>query len=217
MIAVGLRRAGMAVVALLVCAAAHSEPDIRANALFDGRAMLTIDGQPRMLRPGQRSQEGVTLVSSSSREAVIEYDGQRRTLTLSREIGASYAAAHRRQLAIPRSQHGQYRVGGAINGHQTPLLVDTGANVVALSGEDAKRMGIDYRAEGTPTSVQTAGGVVQAWAVVLDRVDSGGILVRNVQATVIEGAHPSPPLLGMSWLSRVSMREDQGVLYLQER
>ena len=47
--------------------------------------------------------------------------------------------------------------------------------------------------------------------------DRSGILVRNVQATVIEGAHPSPPLLGMSWLARVGMREDGGVLYLQER
>jgi aspartyl protease family protein len=158
----------------------------------------------------------VKLVSSSAREAVIEIGGRTRTLGLSREVGAAYAEPSRRQVAVPRNEHGQYRVGGTINGHATTLLVDTGANVVALSGDDARRMGIDYRRDGTRTAVRTASGVVPAWDVMLDRVETGGILVRNVQASVIEGAHPSPPLLGMSWLARVGMREESGVLYLQE-
>ena len=213
----GTTRGCLGVMLLSVALVAAAQPDIRANALFDGRAMLTIDGKAQMLRAGQSSPEGVRLVSATAREAVVEFQGRRQTLSLSREIGAAYAAAERRKLAVPRNPHGQYRVGGTINGHSTTLLVDTGANVVALSGDDAKRMGIDFRKEGTPTTVRTAGGVVQAWAVMLDRVESGGILVRNVQATVIEGAHPAPPLLGMSWLSRVGMREDQGVLYLEER
>jgi aspartyl protease family protein len=53
--------------------------------------------------------------------------------------------------------------------------------------------------------------------VTLDRVEIAGIVVRNVAASVLEGAHPDPALLGMSWLSRVGMREDSGVLYLEER
>ena len=42
-------------------------------------------------------------------------------------------------------------------------------------------------------------------------------MVRNVQATVIEGPHPEPALLGMSWLQRVGLREESGVMYLRER
>lgn len=215
-----MNRAWARVVCAILLAGAgalRAEPLVVANALFEGRALLTIDGQARMLRVGQRSPEGVRLLSASASEAVVEVGGQRRTLTLSREIGAAYVEPARRQVAVPRNAHGQYRVGGTINGHSTTLLVDTGANVVALSSADAGRMGIDYRRDGTPSAVRTAAGVVPAWSVTLDRVETGGILVRNVQATVIEGAHPSPPLLGMSWLSRVGLREEQGVLYLQER
>jgi aspartyl protease family protein len=201
----------------LVGAGAVAQPLVTANGLFDGRALLTIDGRAQMLRAGQVSPEGVRLVSSTAREAVIEIDGRRQTLVLSREIGAAYTAPARRQVPVPRNEHGQYRVGGSINGHATMLVVDTGANVVALSGADARRMGIDYRRDGTRTVVGTASGVVEAWNVTLARVETGGILVRNVQASVIEGEHPSPPLLGMSWLSRVGMREEAGVLYLQER
>ena len=196
--------------------AAAAERLILANALFDGRAMLTIDGRTRMLREGQRSPEGVQLVSATASEAVIEVDGKRQTLALSREVGAAYQAPARRELAIPRNAQGQYRVGGSVNGHATTLLVDTGADVVALSGAEARRMGIDFRGNGQHGAANTAGGLVEAWGVTLERVETGGIVVRNVPATVIEGEHPSPALLGMSWLKRVGMREDGGVLYLQE-
>jgi aspartyl protease family protein len=58
---------------------------------------------------------------------------------------------------------------------------------------------------------------VQAWSVTLDRVEVAGIVVRNVAASVIEGDYPTQLLLGMSWLGRVTMREEHGVLYLEER
>jgi aspartyl protease family protein len=104
-----------------------------------------------------------------------------------------------------------------VNGSQLSFMVDTGANVVALSGVDADRLGIDYRGRGERTSVLTAAGPSAAWAMSLDRVEVSGILVRNVRATVIEGPHPEPALLGMSWLQRVGLREESGVMYLRER
>ena len=202
----------------LLCSTAATalERLIVANALFDGRAMLSIDGHARMLRAGQRSPEGVQLVSATAHEAVIEVDGKRQTLALSHEVGAAYQAPARREFAVPRNAQGQYRVGGRVNGHATTLLVDTGADVVALSGAEASRMGIDFRRNGQRGAANTAGGLVEAWGITLERVETGGIVVRNVPATVIEGEHPTPALLGMSWLTRVGMREDAGVLYLQE-
>jgi aspartyl protease family protein len=38
-----------------------------------------------------------------------------------------------------------------------------------------------------------------------------------VRASVLEGSYPTRALLGMSWLGRVSMREENGVLYLGEK
>ena len=200
----------------LAAPAGAAELLIVASALFEGRAMLTIDGETRMLRAGQTSPEGVKLVSASAREAVIEVDGKRRTLQPGRYTGGGFETPERRQVSVPRNALGQYRVGGSINGHAVTLLVDTGAYVVALSGTEATRLGIDYRS-GTRTAVVTAAGPVVAWEVMLDRVELSGILVRNVQATVLEGVFPQPALLGMSFLSRVALREEGGVLYLQER
>jgi aspartyl protease family protein len=190
---------------------------VRANALFEGKALLTIEGTPRLLRAGEVSPEGVRLVSASAREAVIEIDGKRERLALSREVGARFEEPERREVAVSRNPGGEYRVAGSINGRQLMFVVDTGANVVALSGVEAERLGIDPRREGEPAVVQTAAGPVSAWGVTLDRVEVSGIVVRNVPATVIEGEHPTTALLGMSWLQRVGLREDAGVLYLRQR
>ncbi len=193
------------------------DPSITANALFEGRAMLSIDGTPRLLRVGQTSPEGVRLVAASSREAVVEVAGRQVHLAPGRDAGGAFSSPGRREVPVSRNERGEYRVVGSVNGRQVSFMVDTGANVVALSGNDADRLGIDYRRRGALTRVQTAAGLADAWGLTLDRVEISGILVRNVSATVIEGPHPEPALLGMSWLQRVSLREEAGVMYLRER
>ena len=200
-----------------VAAMAEQSLLVRANGLFEGKALLTIEGTPRLLRTGEVSPEGVRLVSASAKEAVIEIEGRRERLVLSREVGTRFETPERREVAVSRNPGGEYRVAGSINGRQLMFLVDTGANVVALSGAEADRLGIDARRQGDAVVVQTAAGPVQAWSVMLDRVEVSGIVVRHVPATVIEGEHPAPALLGMSWLQRVSLREDAGVLYLRQR
>jgi len=196
---------------------AAGAPDIRASALFEGRAMLSIDGTQRVLRAGQTSPEGVTLISANAREAVIEIGGKRVTLAPGRDTGGGFATPERKRVAIQRSGQHDYVVAGTVNGFQVQFLVDTGANVIAMNGAHARRLGVDYRLQGAPAMVQTAAGVVQAWSVMLDRVEVAGIVVRHVQATVIEGSYPVRVLLGMSWLGHVSLREERGVLYLEER
>ncbi len=203
--------------ALLPMAAARAEMLITANALFEGRALLTIDGNRRLLRVGQSSPEGVRLLSASATEVVIDIEGRQQRLVPGAEMGVAFAQPERRQVSVPLNERGEYRLVGTVNGHQLLLMVDTGANIVALSGQEADRLGIDYRRRGQSATVQTAAGRVPAWSITLDRVEVAGILVRNVPATVIEGPHPEPALLGMSWLTRVAMRENAGVLYLQER
>lgn len=196
---------------------ADAEPRIVASALFDGRALLTIEGTPRMLRIGETSPEGVTLLAANAREAIVDLQGRRQVLAPGRETGGGFVLPARREVAIARGpQHG-YAVAGTINGLQVRMLVDTGASVVALNAREAERLGVDYRSRGTPGTVQTAGGVAAAWSVTLDRVEVSGIVVRNVAAAVVDGNFPSDVLLGMSWLGRVTMREADGVLYLREK
>ncbi|WP_313132361.1 retroviral-like aspartic protease family protein, partial [Stutzerimonas nitrititolerans] len=56
-----------------------------------------------------------------------------------------------------------------------------------------------------------------AWKVHLNSVKVGAIDVMGVEAVVVEGASPTEALLGMSFLGRVSWREDQGVLRLESK
>jgi aspartyl protease family protein len=201
----------------LPIASRAAEPTITANALFEGRAMLSIDGSPRVLKVGQTSPEGVRLVSASAREAVVEVAGREIRLVPGREPGGAFNSPERREVPVARNDRGEYRLVGTVNGRQVSFMVDTGANVVALSGLEADRLGVDYRRRGEQTRVMTAAGPSPAWAITLDRVEVSGIMVRNVQGTVIEGPHPEPALLGMSWLQRVGLREESGVMYLRER
>ena len=93
------------------------------------------------------------------------------------------------------------------------VLVDTGANVVALSAAQANSLGIDFNA-GEPSRVETASGITSAYSITLQSVSVGGIKIENVQATVVAGDYPTTVLLGMSYLQHVKIQEHNGILSL---
>lgn len=55
------------------------------------------------------------------------------------------------------------------------------------------------------------------YAMTLKKVKVGGIVMHNIEAGVIEGAHPEEVLLGMSFLSRVNMTRDGNKMELIKR
>jgi len=193
-----------------------AELHVTANALFENRAFLTINGRSQVLKSGQTSPEGVKLVSANAREAVVEINGKFQRITLSSEINAGFEAVERKRVSLTRNNRSEYVAGGSINGYRIEMKVDTGANVVAMSSKHASQIGLQYKRDGKRSRVTTASGEVQAWSVMLDRVEVGGLLVHNVRASVIEGDYPTDVLLGMSWLNHVEMREQDGILYLEQ-
>ncbi|MBX9926023.1 MAG: TIGR02281 family clan AA aspartic protease [Hyphomicrobiaceae bacterium] len=109
------------------------------------------------------------------------------------------------ELRADRSGHYQAEI--EINGRRVDALVDTGATLVALTYEDAQRLGI-YLRDGDFTMVtNTANGTARAAPITLDRVEIGPIQIRNVQASVSEPGRMRTNLLGMSFLSRVTKFE----------
>ena len=187
-------------------------PRIEVEGLFTDAAVLQIDGERKMLKAGQ-SYKAVTLVAAYSRTATLEVDGQTMVLGISRRVGTRYESAEVQVVSIPHDANMQYQTTAAINGRSLQVLVDTGANVVALNSGHARALGLDYRV-GVPARVETASGSVEAWFVTLRTVDVGGIRVDNVEATVVEGNFPSTVLLGMTYLRHVKMEEAGGVLSL---
>lgn len=189
---------------------------IEVQALMSDAALLRIGDKQHLLRNGQRSPEGVLLVSADARRAVIEVDGRRQELKLSQRIAGNFAAPDTSEVRIDRNLQAQYLTTAAINGRQTTVIVDTGATTVALSGVQAAALGIDYH-RGSPTRVGTASGVALAYAIQLDSVAVGSVAVPYVPAVVIEGDYPAMTLLGMSFLQRVGLREENGALFLKQK
>ena len=206
----------LAAVCLLGMQMTLAAPDISLHGLFGKSAVLIINGKQRLLKQGQTSPEGVTLISSSKNEAVLEVDGQRVSLGLSQHISSNFQAAELAEVRIPRGHNGHYFVTGYINGRATEFMVDTGASAVALNLNQAKALGIDYR-NGESIKVNTASGVADAREVVLNKLTIGNITLYQVRCIVNIGAHPTIALLGNSFLSKVKMTEDEGVLLLQKK
>ncbi|MEX2327909.1 MAG: TIGR02281 family clan AA aspartic protease, partial [Pseudomonadales bacterium] len=167
-----------------------------------------------LLREGERSKEGILLISADSLEALIELEGRRIPLTLTSQIGTRFKPPEHTIVTIGTDELGQYRTVGSINGRPVSFLVDTGANIVALNSAHAKSLGLNFE-QGRRTRATTAGGMVDSWAVTLDSVQVGDIRVRNVRAAVLKGDFPGEILLGMSFLSNVEINESAGVLVLK--
>lgn len=111
-------------------------------------------------------------------------------------------------MTLERDPSGQFHVTASINGSQTRLLVDTGADSVALSVADAQAAGIDVNPNAFQPILRTASG--QGWGtlVVLDRLELGTTELRNVGAVVVKDLDVS--LLGQSVLARMGKVELQG-------
>ncbi len=212
-----IRPIGVAALLMLLWVPAPPEAlaqagSVTVEALLPNTAVLKINGQRKTLKAGD-SFQGVKLLSADASAAVLEINGERQRLGLNRNITTNYVAPERRQLDIPRNDRMQYITSALVNGRRIQVIVDTGANVVAMNDRQATALGIDYKA-GVPSKLETASSIIDAWMVNLQSVEVGGIRVENVRATVAEGDYPSTILLGMSYLQHVEMRERDGVLSL---
>jgi aspartyl protease family protein len=213
----GFERLAAALLVLLSCTVV-AQPRVQVVGLFPDAAVLNIDGQRQLLRVGERTPAGIELISADSQSAVLRVDGEQRSYALSRDYGAaSGEPAQKASTGIARGAGGHYWVAGSINGQTVQFMVDTGATAVAMSEPAARRLGIDYRVSGLPMVVNTANGAAQAWRINLQRVRVGPLEVLGVDAVVLAGDSPAEVLLGMSFLSRVSWREEQGLLVLEAK
>lgn len=197
---------------------AGTTDDIHVVALFKGKAMVVIDGKRQMLRVGQTSPQGVTLVSADSDKAVFEYEGNELVRLLDNRASApSGNAVPGEEVQIYRDRQGMFRTVGSVNGLPVGFLVDTGASAIAMNSAQARRLGIDYRVDGDSTYVTTASHVVQAFRLMLDRVKVGSIELHNVACVVIDGPQPDEVLLGMTFLGRLDIRNESNRLVLRRK
>jgi aspartyl protease family protein len=116
------------------------------------------------------------------------------------------------RLVLQRNRAGHYVADGRINGTRVTFVVDTGATVVALPLDLARRLELPLRPGGR---TMTANGSVYTWSTVLGSVDLGGLEVRDVRAVVLPNMPSREVLLGMNYLKRFEIVQRGEVLTLR--
>lgn len=210
---------------ILMCVAVYAkqpQTSIHVIALFDGKAMFSINGKkPKIIKQGN-TYEGITLLSSTTKQAKVEMDGKTQILTLNGTavlqsgLGSSVPASSKTSVQLWADERGFFVGNGSINGRSVDFLVDTGANMVALSSDQANRIGLNYK-DGVRTYATTASGTAPMYLVELDRISLKGIELNNINAGVIEGSYPVIPLLGMTFLSRLNMERKGNMMTLEKQ
>ena len=118
------------------------------------------------------------------------------------------------QMSLRPGRGGHYFLTAEIGGADIDFLVDTGASLIALSYEDAERIGLDPDNLEYNGVVQTANGTTKVAPITLDTVRVGQLEVDRVQA-IVSKAPMGTSLLGMSFLRRLeSYRVEDGNLVL---
>jgi aspartyl protease family protein len=120
------------------------------------------------------------------------------------------------EVIVNRRLGGEFVVPATVANERIAMLFDTGASTVVLRAEDAVKVGLDTRALKFDVDVVTANGSASAAEVVLERVEVGPIVARNVSALVARKGALGQSLLGMSFLERLqSYTVERGRLVLK--
>lgn len=202
---------------LSCCTVTAAATDVRLVGVAENTAILMIgDGQPRMMRVGQIGRAGVKLISVDGQSAVVEVDGERLELRLGEQPYAPPVASERPSVTLVSNVQGHFVTTGNINGASVRLMVDSGASMVSMGPNDAKRAGLDYLA-GDKVYANTANGVALAYRVRLNKVQVGDIVLYNIEGLVHESINLPVVLLGMSFLGRLDMRREGDMLTLSKR
>ena len=115
-----------------------------------------------------------------------------------------------RTVALARAQSSDFQIATDVNGHNIPMILDTGASSVVLSNEAAKAVGLPVEVIKYTVSIATANGHTKAAEVTLDRVAVGSIVERAVPALIAQPGQLKTSLLGMSFLNRLQSWEVRG-------
>jgi aspartyl protease family protein len=129
---------------------------------------------------------------------------------------ASPAVNNSRSVTITSGRNGHFQTEATVDGRRIDFMVDTGASVIALRESDAARLGIHPAARDYTARVSTANGVATAARTELNRVEVGGVTVRDVAALILPDEALGQNLLGMSFLSRVRWEQKNGKLTLEQ-
>ncbi len=215
-----LKQGGAWLAGLSLASAPAWAQSVAMTGSMGSKALLVVNGgAPKALAAGDTHQ-GVKVLSVGADQASVEVGGKRQTVMLggapvSVGGGGGGGGGQGNQIVLTASSGGHFLTLGSINGRSTQFMVDTGATSVALSADEARRMGIDF--EKAPRSYgSTANGTIVLYRVKLNSVRIQDVEVHDVDAAVLPQGMPHV-LLGNSFLTRFQMKRENDVMTLTRR
>ncbi|MFB9951669.1 TIGR02281 family clan AA aspartic protease [Rhizobium puerariae] len=144
--------------------------------------------------------------------AMIKIADQPPVATASAEAPATAqpAAATPGSATLEADARGHFNGAFRINGRSVDGLVDTGASLVALNETTARKLGFGANSLDFRYTVNTANGGTEAARVTLDRIEIGGVRVRDIDAFVLRDKALSGTLIGMSFLKKLRTFQVEG-------
>jgi len=201
--------------ALCLVSGGAAAQDVGLAGVLGSKALLMIDGgEPQAVAVGQ-SLAGVKVISVQGEQAVVEIGGKKRPLRVGQHAIGAAAADGSGKVVMTADNQGHFYATGSVNGASVRFLVDTGATMVSLGANDARRIGLDFN-RGQKGMTQTANGQTMVSKVKLDTVRIGDVTLHNVDALIHQTEMPMA-LLGMSFLNRMEMQRDGGTMTLRKR
>jgi aspartyl protease family protein len=152
----------------------------------------------------------LTLIASGSRSSAMDSSmltpriGETVQEFEARKRGIKLAPSPRDVVTITADRNGHFYVASILNGQSVRMVVDTGASIVALTYEDAERIGARLSQKDFTVQMSTANGLVQGAPIRIDEIRIAEISMRDVEAVALPKGSLEVSLLGMSFLKRLS-------------
>jgi clan AA aspartic protease (TIGR02281 family) len=207
-----MRRRAAALLALLAVLPGWAGAEVYRWTDGEGRVHFTQD-LSRVPPEQRRAAAAGARAPSASRVQTFESPAAR-VPAAAAPLADSSPTGREYRVRVQRAGPGMLVVAKVNGVHEVPFLIDTGATDVLIPRSVAVRIGLEVGPETRTKRYATANGMVEHPVVMLDSVDLGGAVAREVPASI--GPEMNFGLLGLSYFNRFTYHVDaaQGLVTL---
>jgi aspartyl protease family protein len=199
--------------------AAHAL-QLRLAGLMGDKALIVVNGQPRVLSAGSQA-DGMRVLRVSVDGVEDEVAGRRERLTLqggpaslAAQGPSGESAGGGAAVVLSPGAEGLFALEAQVQGQTVRGVVDTGASLVAVPVRLAASLGLAPTGQNRDrVFLQTANGRTQGWRVRMSMVKVGATVVREVDAVVVDADLPQV-LWGNSLLKAFRVQVQGGQMTL---
>jgi len=120
---------------------------------------------------------------------------------------------YQKEVTLQRNSFGHYVSNGTINGYDVVFLLDTGATDIAIPESVANRIGLK---KGQDFYVKTANGSARAYSTRIDSAAIGGIILYDLNASILDNINGDEVLLGMNFLKHFELIQKGNTLTIKQ-